>query len=70
MGMTTLCQEVSKALKEPNRPRSRRRPRPRKFGMRWSRKCGQGPLFVVPKGLMMVARQFITWNTSNRESVP
>jgi hypothetical protein len=27
----------------------------------WLRKCGQGRRFVVPKGLMIVARQFIAW---------
>jgi hypothetical protein len=27
----------------------------------WLRKCGQGGRFVVPKGLMIVSRQFISW---------
>ncbi len=52
MGMTTLCQEVFKALKGPNRPRSR----PRKFELSSRRKCRQDYRFAVPKGLMIVAR--------------
>jgi hypothetical protein len=35
--------------------------------MMWSRKCGLVGRFVVPEGLMIVARQFIAWDVPNRD---
>ena len=70
MGMTTLCQEVFKAPKEPNRPRSRRRPRPRKFVVRY-RLCGQNNRAVhVPKGLMKVARHGVPGTVKKKAPRP